>query len=450
MTRKKRTLLLILISLACIFTIIPVIFYSLGWRIDSLEKRIIRAGSFYFRIWPRGVDISLVPIYKDKEIEEELIEKKTLFNTIYIENILPKEYGITVKKDGFYSFEKRLDINPGGITELKNITLVKKNPYFGLISEKVDKFYISPNEKGIVFIKGREINLYNLQTNRQQVLARTSSEVEDLLFFPDSERILLKTKSDWLLLIIETLSLTPVSFGIKEPVKKEEIIFDPKNRDVIYLLKNGSFYKKNLFSEKTEVISKDILSVLVLENENIYLDNKGFVTKNNLEKEKINETPLEINSSNYDILIIDSIFYIKENDKLYRFNPEEEKFDHFLDSIEQIKVSNDKGKTLFAGNHEIRIFFQKQQYDQPQREKEEIIFLSRFSEKIKEIYWWTDHYLIFALSDKIKIMEIDNRNKINIFDLAEFKEPEIFWSKINRKLFVLSEGFLYISESLIF
>jgi hypothetical protein len=43
-------------------------------------------------------------------------------------------------------------------------------------------------------------------------------------------------------------------------------------------------------------------------------------------------------------------------------------------------------------------------------------------------------------------MEIDERDKINIYDLAEFKEPKIFFN--DKKLYLLSEENLYASEPL--
>jgi hypothetical protein len=89
----------------------------------------------------------------------------------------------------------------------------------------------------------------------------------------------------------------------------------------------------------------------------------------------------------------------------------------------------------------------EKQYDQPEKEANEQLFLTRFSEKIDSLFWYTNYYLIFNLGDKIKIIEIDERDKINIYDLAEFKDPEIFWA--NKKLYILSEQNLYASDELI-
>ena len=443
MTKKKKWFLLISLSFFCLFTIVPIILYSLGWRIDLKERKIIQAGSFYFRIWPRGAEISLIPFYKDELVEKNTIRKKTLFNFIYIENILPKRYLTIIEKEGFHSWEKILELEPGIVTESKNITLVKKNPYFNLISEEVNNFYVSPDEKKIIFLEKNAINLLDLTTNKKIILAKIPLDFKNLKFFSDSKNILIETEKGYSILDSKTLSISPLAIEGK-------IVFNPKDTESIYFIKDNILYKKNLIINKTEKISENIISALILENEIFYLDKEGFLIEQNLFREKINQIPLEIKNLNYEILLIDSLFYIKEGDKLYFFNQTEKKFDDFLESVSKETESYNKEKIFFSNKNEIRILFLKKQYDHPQRKKGEMIFLSRFSEEIKNTYWWTNHYLIFLLDNKIKIIEIDNRDKINIFELSDMEVSKFFWSRINRKIIILSKENLYISESLIF
>ncbi len=461
MTYKKRTILLIIISISCFLTIIPAILYSIGWRIDFTEIKIVRAGSFYFRIWPRNVEISLTPIYKDNPVQKEAITRRTLFSSIYIENILPKEYEIIIEKEGFYPWKKILKLHPGKITESKNITLVKKNPYFSLISENVDNFFVSSDENKLIFSKKNELYLFDLITNRHKILARTSYPIEDLLFSPTSEKILIKYNDKWHLLNLETLSLTPV-FSTrsrqeeKTTTEEKKIIFSPFEKEVFYFLEDYSLYRKNLNKEEPELILENTLSVLILEKKMYNINKDGFLIKRKYENgsylfpEKINEIPIEIKSKEYEIIIIGSVFYIREKNKLYKFNKEEKKFSFFTEEVEKIELSHNKEKVLLLGKNELRVLFLEKQYDQPERERGEILFLSRFSEKIESAFWWTNHYIIFTLPGEIKILEIDNRDNLNVFTLSQFEDPKTYWSRRNRKLILLSEKNLYISESLIF
>jgi len=111
-----------------------------------------------------------------------------------------------------------------------------------------------------------------------------------------------------------------------------------------------------------------------------------------------------------------------------------------IPKMKSVATSSDKTKVAKKNNYEIWISYP---------EKEEEIFLTRFSKEIGNIFWLTDHYLIFSVGDKIKISEIDKRDKINMVNLAEFKNPEIFWDKEEKNLYVESEGKIYLSTNLI-
>jgi len=114
---------------------------------------------------------------------------------------------------------------------------------------------------------------------------------------------------------------------------------------------------------------------------------------------------------------------------------------NLIPEIEPSATSSDKKRVIERSNdYEIWILF---------LEEEEEVFLTRFSEKIGNIFWLTDYYLIFNVWDKIKVAEIDDRDKLNIIDLAQFPEPQIFWDQKNRKLYVLSEEKLYVAENLL-
>ena len=103
-------------------------------------------------------------------------------------------------------------------------------------------------------------------------------------------------------------------------------------------------------------------------------------------------------------------------------------------------TSSDEQKIFEADKHEIWVEFIRE---------EEKIFLIRFSETIGKVFWLNDYYLIFNVGDKIKVAEIDDRDRLNVVDIAELKTPEIFWDSLNGKLYVLSEKILYVSERLL-
>ncbi|HHE76522.1 MAG TPA: hypothetical protein ENL27_00865, partial [Candidatus Parcubacteria bacterium] len=102
MKRKTKTFLLLTLLVLFIVTSFLAIAYSLGWRFDWKTKKITQPGMFYFKVWPQKADIYINGKY----------EKKTdfFFGSALIDNILPGEYKIEIKKQGFYPWRKTLKI----------------------------------------------------------------------------------------------------------------------------------------------------------------------------------------------------------------------------------------------------------------------------------------------------------------------------------------------------
>jgi hypothetical protein len=60
--------------------------------------------------------------------------------------------------------------------------------------------------------------------------------------------------------------------------------------------------------------------------------------------------------------------------------------------------------------------------DPPTADAGEKVFIARFSEKITDCDWFNSDYLIFAAGDRVRTAEIDNRDKINFAEIAEFSK----------------------------
>ena len=88
------------------------------------------------------------------------------------------------------------------------------------------------------------------------------------------------------------------------------------------------------------------------------------------------------------------------------------------------------------------------------------VFLNRFSDTINEAQWLGNDYVIFTLRDAIVISEIDTRGNVNTVtlpqkalltdeNLIDIKSPDIFFNQQDKKLYLLSEGGLLVSERLV-
>jgi len=364
MSRKIRLIMIsILVLLFFVFSFF-LIAYSQGYRFDFDEKRIVKTGGLNVKISPLGTQVYL---------NNKLIGKTTiLFNSVFVQNLLPKKYKVTAKKDGYFPWEKFLEVKEQEVTKAENITLFPEKIRFALLEGKIEDFLSPPDLKDpnkLFFIKNNILYKQDSQKEPQKILENllTFTVSNNNIFWLSEEGLLIK--SDFNGKILEVLNKTP--YQIKKEIK--------------YLIK-------------------------ILPGENIFL---------------------------------------AEDENLFYLNKEKRIFEEFFNNFNNLKISPDFKKILIFSNHEIWL-------SDLEGEK---IFLNRFSENIGDCFWLNPYYLVFNAENKIKIIEVDNRDKPNLYELKaelaekesllEIENPKIFFNENNKKLYLQTKGNLYSSEPLL-
>lgn len=139
-----------------------------------------------------------------------------------------------------------------------------------------------------------------------------------------------------------------------------------------------------------------------------------------------------------------------EFDNLYHGEEKEQVKKTLVDEdIKEFSVAPDGKKLVYFNNYEIWIFYLEDYYGDFSKSKWEKVFLTRFSEEIGTILWINPHYLMFSVGNTIKISEVDERDRINIYDLARFKNPQVFWDEEEKKIYILTQGTLLSSARLL-
>ncbi len=128
MTKKIRWVIL-LVSAVLFLVIMPyILLYSLGYRVDFENRKIVTTGGIYVRVLPQGANV----------IIDSKIENKTgLFsNSVFVQNLLPKPHAILITKDGYYDYQKTLPVKENEVTKLEHVLLFKKNIVFDVMADK--------------------------------------------------------------------------------------------------------------------------------------------------------------------------------------------------------------------------------------------------------------------------------------------------------------------------
>jgi hypothetical protein len=471
MTKRFRTILFYFLLVLFVLIAPLVILYSQGYRFDLETKKITQTGAFYFKVLPKSAEVYI----------GEKLKKKTdfLFGTAFIDNLLPKKYAIKIEKDGYYPWQKSLEVQEKTVTEAKNIVLIPKNPNFEILTKETEDFFFSPDEKKIILKETNEdgwsLKLYELERKIKSHLIDEKDIIKelqkdnaistspknalllDIKWSQDSKRVLLtlgiKQKiKHFILETTEKSNLMSLDF-LGGDIKN--ISFSPQKDLEIFFIKNNSLFKADFIKKEVSgPILNNLISYQFLNSDLIWLNNKGFLFKSDSRGEKIevlNLKPIDIESENeFKISAHDlSKILLQKSNTLFYLDQDSRTFKEISNSVKNFRFSPDFKKVVYWNNYEIWILFLEEKLDQPPKGAGELLFLTRFSEKIEEAFWYTSHYLIFNAGDKIKIVEIDDRDKINTVDLTSFEKPKIFWNKIYKNLYILINGNLFSSEKLI-
>lgn len=466
MTKKIRTFLFFLCLVLFSLSAPSVLLYSQGYRIDFENKKLTKTGAFYFKILPKAAEVSI----------DGKLKKKTdfFFGSVFIENLLPRKYFVEIKKNGYLDWKKNLEIKEKEVTEAKNVFLVPGQLNLELLSKGVLAFFFSPDETRIILKeegfddekKSWSLKLYNLERGikshlvEEKQISKNGVEILDLIWSPLTDTVLLKTLVEGEQKYI-LLSLKEEPFFIKT-VDFLENALDPSFSSIdsqkIFFLEPGkvsetspSLFEANIEEKTVNLLIEDVITYKV-SNDNIFLISKdGSLKKSSLSgdarKISLASFPLK-ETAQYQIDIVNSFVFLKEDDNLFWFDENVRKFKEVKTRVKGFQAPSDSKKIAIFNDFELWIFFLKDELSQPTRKAESKLFLTRFSEKIENIFWWGDHYLIFNAGSKIKVIEIDDRDRAQIWDLAELESPKIFWSQKNKKLFILSKDNFFLSRSL--
>ena len=463
MTKRTRTILFYICVFLFILVTPFVVLYSQGYRIDlnppTGGEKITKTGGFFLKIEPKQAEIY---------INEKLIKKTDFFfGSVLIENLLPKKYDVSIKKEGYQDWEKNLEVKENLVTEAKNIVLIPKNLNFQVLAEGIKNSFLAPDERKMILKKenkdGWYISLFDLENNTESVLTEEKNlsqkkvDFLNLQWSSDSKKILLETaiakNQKYFVFELEnptSVSPIPIDFlGIPE-----KISFDSGDSQKLFFQKEGSLFE---IDYKIKIISEPILTDLmtydIFENRIFGLDKSGlfFVyDPTNKSQEKLNIEPFSVKKdASYQIFLNLPEIFLKENNVLFRFNYNLKSFEKIFESVKDSKFSQDRKKLMLFNDYEVWVLYLKDILVESPKKAGDFQLISRFSEKINQVFWLTDYYLIFNFGDKIKVAEIDDRDKIQIWDLSSFKTPEIFWNQNNKELYILSEDNFYKSEKLI-
>ncbi len=435
-----------------------VLFYSFGYKYNIEEGETIQTGAIVIKSTPEDAAIYL---------DNNLFENNNTLNSlltgyIKIENLNSGEYNIKIKKDGYFNWEKDINVNSGYITELKNIVLLKsvykKNILLDDLITDLNKktIWVSNGKNKIIYRDKNNLNLFDINSKSKdaeiKIIANFDNAIDDIIWSNDDLKIIAKisenNKFSWYLINLEDKNkISEISFIFNEISEvKNKYNFD-FNKSLFYL-KNDTLYKFDYKKLVSKRILQNVSGFLVHGNDLYYFkkDNPILYVSDldNLLKVKIvltmpddfdTQSPARIiKSSDNAYLILSSsgeLYLISKTNKITFINSR----------VENAYFTNYNGRIVYHNNHEIWIYYINEKISQPSKKEFENELITRHSNNINNISLYVDEeHLFYNENGTFKFIEFDNRDKVNVFDILELENNDIFYSRDNNSIYYVEDG----------
>lgn len=395
--------------------------YAAGYKFSlgsSNFFQIQKTGTLILDTQPEGAKI-----YLNNEPKKFFIknffsddEKRNIVTPAKIKNLLPGEYAVTLKLNGYQDWNKKLIVKEGEATYAEDVFLFKNSLPVQVLSGEINDLSISPNKK-FAAASNEKTSVVNLE-NEEILSFDNGDKNSPVLWSPDSKKI------------INGNYFHDINTGKTSDLQEltEENAHNFKwdgDNQISYLIKEGDFTaiksadlsasaKKTLFISKQ---GEEIMDYALKNGATHIIKNHNNASALDIHNQANLIASIELSNSNeYEFLSTENNLLAllnKNQEKIYLINTTPDfRIEEILDAKKIFWIN--ENKYLAANNFEIWI------NDLKAKNK---TLLTRISSPIENVLWHpSNNYVIFSTKNAISAIELDTREKRNITELARLDE----------------------------
>ncbi len=430
MTRAKRKIYFY-IFLFVFFAAAPaVILYSQGYVFHFADFSLKKTGAIFVSTSPKGVRIF---------INNKLAA--TTSNIIFsqgklLSHLAPGEYAVKIEKDEFTSWDKKLAVEPQLVAEARNIFLAPRNARAEIIEEKVSDVILSDSHAVIAYVKTDGAAILDVSSPKIVPLTAAPGEKVGKARFGKNEGYLiiesfLKNKVKKYLRNVPLGTIAEIQESDSDPFIK--IRHSPAGEQkIIALSSSHTLYMIDVRSQNEKIILADHISNFEIFGEKILYATEApsIVYEKDMvsgKTEQLNQTPIEHIDFSSKILRSRGGFIaiINSARALFLYNDEKRELQRIAGDIADAVFSDDDKKLAWRNRNEMHVYYLKDILLQPKKTQGTVELITRFSKPISAMAWFAydNEHILFTADGKLKLIELDGRDKRNIYDITDIKRP---------------------------
>jgi len=415
-TRQRWIIKIIFISIFAVLAPL-VIAYTMGYRYNFSTGQIQKTGVLVINSYPDEAQVYL---------DGKLIADET---PAVIKKINPNFYNVEVIKDGYLPWSKKLEVKSSETTFAESVVLfLDKEPQI-MAEREITKSLFSPNRTNLVYVTEEsswaEIWLYSLKKNEFTLIERRDIKNfvnAEFYWSPGSSRIFINVttpeETEQIIYHVNKNEITNLTEQMEKTFSR--FSWSRTSDNIFYFTQGNNLYNYNLQTNRQTFLLGGVREYFIRGN-SIYLISKTETSSlvqqfNTLEQFEEGETLYELPLDEY--TFEDAGFpylMLKGTDqKILLFDTsapfQEPILQESANGYSWHTTSQGEKKLLYYQDFEIWIFYPKSKYNE---------LITRFSSPIQKAIWHRNgEYVFFGFNDSIKVIELDPREKRNIFDLV--------------------------------
>jgi hypothetical protein len=396
MQKKTRYLLLLIGFIFFIFSAPIIVLYVRGVSYDLETGKFTQTGILSIKTEPESVSIFLNG-------------EKTSDKAENIKFLNPKEYEISLKKEGYFEWSKRLNVESGKVTWVSpaagKIYLLKQSGLPKIVSTGVVDFYNS-GDLIIYLTPGEIVTVSKDGSNKKQYpLPKT---VDSLNVFKNGELVVLastKALQTGLTVILfepNQGKFTDISNMFKS---QPQIKFSEDNE--MFALENEILYKINYVTKTKTAFEKGVTGFALLSNDVYYTSTSSLISNNSSFSNKNTILSGLSNLDNAEIIVNkDKHAFLLLDQSLYQVGNSLQKL---ADNVTDWDLSQENSSLVFSHSGELS-------FHQPFSNKIEFVTRSGLPISSPKLAL-PIHYAFFVKNNSLFAAELDTRDRQNEYEL---------------------------------
>ncbi|MFH1597626.1 MAG: PEGA domain-containing protein [Patescibacteria group bacterium] len=393
-----------------------VLLYSLGYRYDWQMHSLYKIGSIKIDSQPDQADIYL---------NGQLVgESKHL-----ITNLRPDFYTVEVKKEGYFPWQKQIEVLPAQTAIFEDIVLYRNDQDPENIIEDILSYSVSHDKNNIIY-QDTDNQLWHqkLTGDKRKITLPSKDTISNYYWSYQGNQVVITQSSGQHYLVdanhIDQISnLNPlINFQIND------LRWDQLSDDYFYFSNNQKLYRFNVPTNKLEIISgtgdalldyqgRDNL-IYLLNNTELGVKLRAY-SPDSKDGQEISHWPDSsamyfqpmVNSTDY------LVIYDLDNQDTIIFSINDNQVLATINASLKIDMATDANHLLFLDDHELWT------WDQQSLQSN---LVTRYSSLITDAIIYNGYpYALFVTKNRIKAIEFDQRTSITQ-DLAESDALDLF------------------------